>query len=168
MFSFNRALFDVRLTTQEGTEVAILNTHLSAFSKGTDTLQKQVSQINSYLAQLDSQQTAWIMGGDFNLLPPKAYTLLSEQQRAPFNVSTEMLPLYQQYSVIPSLENTQSESKSLWYTYFPNGKQFSTPDRTIDYLLYSEKITLNNARVLQEGVLSLSDHMPLTAHFSVQ
>lgn len=166
-FGFNRALFEVRLPSRNGTEVAILNTHLSAFSVGTDTLQKQVRQISQYLASLDNNNTTWILGGDFNLLPPNVYASLSEQQRAPFNATTEMSPLYQQYSLIPSLKNTLSESKARWYTYFPNGKQFSAPDRTIDYLLYSKNIQLNHARVLQEGVLSLSDHMPLTAHFSL-
>lgn len=166
-FGFNRALFEVRLPSRNGTDVAILNTHLSAFSVGTDTLQKQVQQISQHLASLDSSNTTWILGGDFNVLPPNAYNSLSKAKRTPYNAATEMLLLYQQHSVIPSLADSQGANKHQWYSYLPNGQQLKAPDRTIDYLLYSKNIQLNHARVLQEGVLSLSDHMPLTAHFSL-
>jgi endonuclease/exonuclease/phosphatase family metal-dependent hydrolase len=164
LFNFKRALLDVRLPVKGAGEMAVLNTHLSAFAKGTNTLSKQVKQIDTHLQSLNKHKTPWIIGGDFNLLPPN--TLLNEQLRRYFDTKSAISTLYQHHLAIPSLTDTQL-NKQQWFTYFPNGSRIKQPDRTIDYYFYSPQILLNNAFVETQKSVDLSDHMPIIADFTL-
>lgn len=167
LFNFKRALLDVRLPVSNSTEIAILNTHLSAFSKGTLTLSKQVSEMHRYLETLNKANKTWIAGGDFNLLPPNHYPLLAEKQRAAFERNTQIQLLYDHYAAIPSIHSTESTQHDQWFTYFPNNPVIKQPDRIIDYLFYSRQLSLNDAFIEQEKSLLLSDHMPIIATFTL-
>jgi len=167
LFNFKRALLDVRLAVDNGQEFAVLNTHLSAFSKGTDTIQKQVAEIDSHLTSLNEKGIPWVIGGDFNLLPPHSYQLLAEEQRQNHESESAIAILYQQHSAIPLLSETQSEQRESWFTYFPNDPRVSQPDRTIDYYFYSPQVQATQAYVEQNKSLTLSDHMPIIATFKL-
>ena len=167
LFNFKRALFDVRLPVKDSTELAVLNTHLSAFSKGTDTLNKQVTQINQRLTSLNQAKKPWLLAGDFNLLPPNSYATLATEQQHYYETSSAITTLYQQHLAIPKLEATQSNERHRWFTYFPNATHINQPDRTIDYLFHSSQLTMHDAFVEQQHSLTLSDHMPLIASFTL-
>jgi len=168
LFNFKRALLDARLPLEEGGELAVLTTHLSAFSKGTDTLQRQVTQIDQHLQQLDKEKTAWIIGGDFNLLPPNSYPLLAEAQRVNYQPDSAIDVLYQRYAAIPSLQATQSAQRSAWFTYYSNDPSVKRSDRTIDYYFYSRRLSLKHAFIEREGAPRLSDHLPIIADITIQ
>jgi len=167
LFNFKRAFLDVRLPLDNGQEIAILNTHLSAFSKGTDTKQKQIAEINSHLISLNQKSTPWIIGGDFNLLPPNAYELLTKEQRYNHESTSAIAMLYGNHAAIPSLSATQSKQRESWFTYFPNDPRVNKPDRTIDYYFYSPQVQATQAYVEQNKSLTLSDHMPVIATFKL-
>ncbi|PHS73205.1 MAG: endonuclease [Cycloclasticus sp.] len=167
LYNFKRALLDVRLPIKGAGEMAILNTHLSAFSKGTNTLSKQVEQIDAQLQTLNNSKIPWVIGGDFNLLPPSSYSLLAEQQRRYYEATSAIEKLYQQHAAIPPLRATQSEQRDQWFTYFPNDPRVKQPDRTIDYYFYSPQLTLKNAFVESKQSIALSDHMPIIAEFTL-
>lgn len=77
-----RAILEAHIPFKEGGELVLLNTHLEAFSKQSDTLQKQVQQVDTILSNLVVANVPWVIGGDFNLLAPQQYaTLPSVQQR---------------------------------------------------------------------------------------
>lgn len=166
-YNLKRALMDVRLPIKEQGELAVLNTHLSAFPKGGNLLEKQVAQIDQYLARLNQQPLPWILAGDFNLLPTNAYTDLAEQQRTFYNPHSEIKTLYQHYAAIPSLKTLQSNEREQWFSYFPNDPLINKPDRTLDYFFYDPSLTLINAELKHEKTLSLSDHLPLVARFNL-
>jgi endonuclease/exonuclease/phosphatase family metal-dependent hydrolase len=165
LFNFKRALLDVRLAVNGGDELAVLNTHLSAFSKGTYALQKQINQIDRHLKTLNGSKTPWIIGGDFNLLPPNAYASLAKEQRTNYETASAITTLYKNHSAIPSLLETQSKQPQQWFSYFPNDPRVTKPDRTIDYYFYSPQLTRVNAFVEQNKSLTVSDHMPIIASF---
>ncbi|MEO1889443.1 MAG: endonuclease/exonuclease/phosphatase family protein [Cycloclasticus sp.] len=167
LYNFKRALLDVRLPIKGAGEMAILNTHLSAFSKGTNTLSKQVEQIDAQLQTLNNSKIPWVIGGDFNLLPPSSHSLLAEQQRRYYEATSAIEKLYQQHAAIPPLRATESEQREQWFTYFPNDPRVKQPDRTIDYYFYSPQLTLKSAFVESKQSLTLSDHMPIIAEFTL-
>lgn len=165
LFNLKRALQDVRLPVDGANELAVLNTHLSAFAKNTGTSERQINQIDAHLQLLNKAKTPWVIGGDFNLLPPGAYPLLAEDQRIHHDVESAITTLFQRYSAVPSLELTQSDQRQQWFTFFPNDPRVQRPDRTIDYYFYSHQLRLQSAHVETETSLTLSDHMPIIANF---
>lgn len=167
LFNLKRALQEVRLPVEGGNELVILNTHLSAFSKGTGTLEKQINQIDERLKSLNDTKTPWIIAGDFNLLPPNTYSLLSEEQRRHHEKNSAIKTLYRQHLAIPSLEAAQSKQRKDWFTYFPNSSGVKQPDRTLDYYFYSSQLSAHNSFVEHDKSLTLSDHMPLIATFTL-
>ncbi len=167
LFNLKRALQEVHLPIEGADKLVLLNTHLSAFSKGTDTLERQVTQINQRLHSLNKTQTPWVLAGDFNLLPPNAYPLLAQEQRLNYDQQSAIETLYQQHLAVPSLANTQSEQRKAWFTYAPNSSSSRDPDRTIDYYFYSPNLSVQNAFVEQAQSLTLSDHMPVIASFTL-
>ncbi|PZR34623.1 MAG: endonuclease, partial [Ectopseudomonas oleovorans] len=52
-----------------------------------------------------------------------------------------------------------------WYTHYPNDPAASGPDRTLDYLFYSPRLTPLASRVRQHDTLSISDHLPVIGRF---
>ncbi|ORU92425.1 MAG: endonuclease [Cycloclasticus sp. symbiont of Bathymodiolus heckerae] len=167
LFNFKRALLDVRLPVKGSNDLAILNTHLSAFSKGTNTLQKQITQIDTHLTSLSVNSIPWVIGGDFNLLPPNTYELLPNEQRYSHESTSAIHTLYQHHLAIPNLQATKGEQRQQWFTYFPNDPRVNQPDRTIDYIFYSPQLKSTEAFVEQDKSLTLSDHMPIIATFTL-
>ncbi|OUR83673.1 hypothetical protein A9Q82_03065 [Cycloclasticus sp. 46_120_T64] len=160
-----RAVLETRIPFREGGEMVLLNTHLEAFSKQSDTLQRQVDQVDSILNQLCAQNSPWLIGGDFNLLPAGQYQHLPERQQKHYRANSELTNLSEKYPCIPSREDLQNPH--LWYSYFPNDPEVNKPDRSIDYLFYSPLLSCQAKRIRQQDTLEISDHLPLIASFKL-
>jgi len=165
-FLANRVILKASLKRKDGGEFVVLNTHLDAFVMGSDIMEQQVDKVDQILSSLDKNDIPWIIGGDFNLLPEGQYEKLPEDQKNYYNSDTEIKNLYQTYNIIPSSEHLRDNLPS-WYTFWGNDPNLKGPDRTLDYLLYSKKLILENASVLQNGTSELSDHFPVVAEFTL-
>jgi len=163
-FNLKRAIMTSELPVSNGTTFTVLNTHLDAFSQGMNTMELQVAEVGGLLAETKSP---WVIGGDFNLLPPQHYEDLPESQQIWYNPQTEITPLLSLYQSVPSLENLNSVERHEWYTHYPNDPQVSGPDRTIDYLFYSSTLGLQTSQVIRGKALTLSDHLPVVATFQL-
>jgi endonuclease/exonuclease/phosphatase family metal-dependent hydrolase len=161
-FNLKRAVLVSELPMSNGKKLVAMNAHLDAFSQGYDTIDRQVVQLSSLL---ETTAEPWVLGGDFNLLPPNQYNELSESQQIWYNPETEITPLMTAFTSVPSIENTNSDERSLWFTFYANDTQVNGPDRTLDYLFYDSNLTLQNSRVIQGDALKNSDHMPVVATF---
>jgi len=164
-FSTKRAILEARLPLSNGAEFVVLNTHLDAFAAGTNTMHLQVVEIDSILAALDASGVAWVLGGDFNLLPPDeaAYHRLPESHKSYYQQHSEIALLYQKYQVLPNCEEVTGIDYQNWFTHFPNDPAARGPDRTIDYLIFSKTADVDTHYVRQHDTLKISDHLPVTA-----
>ncbi|MFC1826043.1 endonuclease/exonuclease/phosphatase family protein [Thermodesulfobacteriota bacterium] len=167
-FELKRAVLETRLPVEGQKDFIVMNTHLSAFAQGEDTMQRQVEQLKKLKDQYTREGSVWIAGGDYNLLPPgKAYQQLPDHQKVYYCKSTELELLTAAYRSVPGLKEVNGSAPERWYTHFPNDPKVAGPDRTIDYIFYSDKLMLGQHRVIQEDTLHISDHFPIVAEFII-
>lgn len=166
-FNPKRAILEARLPVENSQDVALLTTHLEVANRGTEVMQKQVAAVRERLDALDQNGATWLLGGDFNLLPPGQFERLQEDQKSNFRAETELQPLFDRYHVIPGLEDIHGDNASQWYTMFVNDPRTTKPDRTLDYIFFAESMTLVDGYVRQHDTLSISDHLPVIAEFKL-
>ncbi|MGU3346228.1 endonuclease/exonuclease/phosphatase family protein [Pseudomonas monsensis] len=159
------ALLVTRLPLSDGGQLTVFNTHLERASQPDDTLQAQVTAVARVLDKYESQGLAWLIGGDFNLLPLGQYRRLPAEQRTPYSADSELHLLWDKYPMIPTNNEASGIDRAQWLTHYPNDPGLNGPDRTVDYLFYSPKIKRVEARVRQDDTLRISDHLPVIARF---
>ncbi len=167
-FNVKRAILESRLPVQNGKELFVLNTHLHAFAYGIDIIEKQISQIEDILGRLDKNGNLWILGGDFNLLPPGQYQYLPQELKPYCNPATELTPLYERYNaVIPDFRKISREEHDRWLTTNPNSPDYNKPLASIDNIFFSKDIKLLDRYVRQYDTGSISDHLPVVAEITI-
>lgn len=164
-FQLKRALLVSRLPVRGGGELVAINTHFDAFAQDDDTMQRQVAMTDKLLRDLQAGEAPWVLGGDLNLLPPGQFQHLPESQRNWYAADSELRDLATRYPMIPSLQQASGGEQAAWYTHFPNDPAASGPDRTLDYLFYSPKLTPLASSVRQHDTLDISDHLPVIGRF---
>jgi endonuclease/exonuclease/phosphatase family metal-dependent hydrolase len=166
IFNLRRAVLDVRLATADGGPgLALLNTHLSAFSGADGTLAKQVGVLRALTAELDAPAAGggqWVLAGDMNSLPPgvPADRHLEASEAALYGeAESPLAPLYADcIAVLPLGAMTDAQSAPAYFTYKPF--HASSADRTIDHAFVGRAVEVANARVVALPEW-LSDHLPL-------
>jgi endonuclease/exonuclease/phosphatase family metal-dependent hydrolase len=167
-FDLKRAILEVRLPVTGGVDFVALNTHLDAFAQGSDTMQRQVGLVASNLQELTAARNPWVIGGDFNLLPPgPQYDNLPIDQRVYYQSRSELAVLTDVFPVVPALADANGPDAPSWFTHYPNDPAVSGPDRTIDFVFYSPLLELGEHRVLTEDTLAISDHLPVVSTFTL-
>jgi endonuclease/exonuclease/phosphatase family metal-dependent hydrolase len=168
-FGLKRAILEARLPVAGGPDFVALTTHLDAFAQGSDTMARQVAQVDRHLAELSQAGYAWVIGGDFNLLPPDpaAYTRLRPDQQHYYLPESEIAPLFAHYQAMPGLEEVSGPDYPRWFTQFPNDPAVPEPDRTIDYLFIAPTLPLGAHTVRHGEALTISDHLPLIAELII-
>lgn len=168
-FYLKRAILKTMLKTGSEREIAVMNTHLSAFARGDDTMRRQIDKVMSIIENLNSQSIPWLIGGDFNLLPnKKQYNRLPEKLRSGYNPDTELAPLINSYKSIPSASDLKTDTEGIWHTASHDIPGELVPNRTIDYIFYSDLISVKDKKVLGRAGARLSDHSPVIGVFSYQ
>jgi len=166
-FTLKRAFLETRLPQTDGAFFTVFNTHLEAFGQKTDIMQKQIAQITALLEQTSGR--GWIMGGDFNLLPPggEARRRLPPEAQSCFNRESELAPLYEAYQAVPSLEEVNGLEYDKWHTHTPNGQEIIKPDRTIDYIFAADNVKIGAHHIRQHDTLKISDHLPVIVEITM-
>ncbi len=166
-FSPKRAILETKLPIAGGKDFTLLNTHLEVANRGKEVMRQQVAQINERLTALNRAGNPWLIGGDFNLLPPGQYHQLAPDEQIGFRPETELQALFDRYEVIPSLKDINNNDEGQWFTMYTNNPATTAPDRTLDYIFFAAKITLVEGYVRQQDTLAISDHLPLIAEFKL-
>lgn len=157
LFNLRRAVLDVEIPVAGGGVLRVLDTHLSAFTRGDGTLERQVAVLDEVATRSEQAGEAWILGGDLNALPPgdDASRLGSDAIEYTEAVSP-VKRLFDRWDTVVPAEAMVADG-ARWNTYVPFGA--ASPDRVIDYLFAGRRVTIGEARVLP--VLDVSDHLPL-------
>ncbi len=167
-FNLKRALLETRLPVKGANELVLLNTHLSAFAQGTNTMELQVKQAADLLDGYNKAGLPWILGGDFNLLPPgKSRSLLSPANQKKFNPKPEIAPLYEKFVGFPTLADVNGPNHEKWRTFLPNNPKHKQPTYTIDYFFVARTLKPLSHRVRHGDTHKISDHMPLFLEFQL-
>ena len=166
-FNFKRAILEVDIPLANGQILTILNTHLEAFPKGTDVMNRQIEKLLWRLKSLDDERRPWILGGDFNLLPPGQSVLLSPEARGLHSEPTEIVSIYGRYAGVPTIAEATGKQMRRYFTFTQRSGATRLPVRTLDYLFAAPKVSIGEHAVLQDGMTELSDHLPLMAHFGL-
>ncbi|MDA3899307.1 MAG: endonuclease/exonuclease/phosphatase family protein [Spirochaetes bacterium] len=165
--NFKRAILEAEIETVSGKTFTVMSTHLDAFAQGSDTMQKQVQYTAELLKSLQSDNREWVIGGDFNLVPPgQSYSLLPEDEKRYFQRDTEMALLYNLFQVYPQKSDIDADKITEWFTHFPNRQ--NKPDRIIDYIITSETVTPVNYYIRSKDTLDISDHFPFIFEFEIK
>lgn len=163
MFNLKRALLWAEVQV-EGLDqpLAIASTHLSAFSYGDGTLEKQVQQLNDWMAARPPGQP-WILAGDMNLLPPgDDKDRLTQEADLYADESNPIEPLFQA-GWQEVFGDAQLDPENRTYVSFGQAE----PDRKIDYIFYGGPIHVLEAEVVRGEALEISDHLPIRAQFVI-
>lgn len=166
-FSGQKLILQAILPVEDSSPIAVMSTHLDPFTVGSDIMTKQLDRLRAQINNLYLQDIPWILGGDFNLLPPGQYEQLITSHQSYYNANTEIQSFYEEFNVIPSLEQVGSADAKKWFTYFGNDPRLDGPDRTLDYLVYSNHFRLVDSYVRQADTQELSDHLPVFAVFEL-
>lgn len=167
-FDIRRAILETRLPVEGDADLVLLNTHLDAFAQGSDTMQRQVAEVDELLGDLTEAGEPWVIGGDFNLLPPgRQYDDLGPAQQEYYEPDTELSVLTDTYASVPSVEEATGDDRERWFTHAPNDPAVDGPDRTIDYLFHSPDVALGDHTVRRDDTLDLSDHLPVIATYTL-
>jgi endonuclease/exonuclease/phosphatase family metal-dependent hydrolase len=164
-FNFKRAILEVEIPLANGKNLVILNTHLEAFPKGTNVMERQVKRLLCRLKSLDEQDVPWILGGDFNLLPPGQSALLSREARGLHREPTEICSIYERYAGVPTIAEATGEHMRHYFTFTQYSGANRLPVRTLDYFFAAPNVAIETYGVMQEGMMELSDHLPVVANF---
>ncbi|MDY0000482.1 MAG: endonuclease/exonuclease/phosphatase family protein [Polyangia bacterium] len=165
-FNLKRAVLETAIQVEGLAQpLLVLNTHLSAFSRGDGTMARQVAAIMERLAFLDARGIPWVLAGDLNLLPPgDSPARLGAEAGYYADRENPILPLYSRYqSGVPAEEEARSPAR--FYTYLPFGAK--VPDRRLDYVFVSDRLDLHGLRVMRDSSPS-SDHLPLLLVASIK
>ena len=161
-FYLKRAILESRISVEDRKPLVVLNTHLDAFAQGTDIMERQVSEVRDLLLKLNEEGNDWIIGGDFNLLPPGwDRSQLHKNDQVFYQEDSEIQTLFAEFNSSVGAEALNGPQQSNFYTHFPNSHIVQAPDRTIDYIFYSAGLEQQSYRVRNEDTLSISDHLPL-------
>jgi len=166
-FDFKRAILEVEMPLTNGGTFCLLNTHLEAFPKGTDVMARQVDHVLMRLDSLDQKGMPWIIGGDFNLLPPGQWARLDLEEKGCHREPSEISAIYKRYQGIPALSSASGEQMRDFMTFTKRVEGDRVPIRTMDYFFTSSKVEIKGHAVRQAGVKHLSDHLPLVAEFII-
>jgi endonuclease/exonuclease/phosphatase family metal-dependent hydrolase len=166
-FNLKRAILEADLPISNGRCVKILNTHLEAFPKGTDVMERQIQKLLERLNQLTRSGRPWILGGDLNLLPPGQSTRLGPQSRGIHHEPSELGAIYERYSGVPPILDATGEQMERCFTFTKKVGGTRIPVRTLDYFFASPMVKIERYTVLQQEMLEVSDHLPLIAEFTL-
>ncbi len=171
-FYLRRNILKAEIKDAQGQTITLLNTHTSAFAKD-GTKDKQLAEIKSAADELQANGATFILGGDFNSLPPSSDQVDnfsddvcpkdSEFSANDFSAETAiMLPFYD-YQPLISLEDYAANNAD-YFSFTANKEGFW--NRKLDFMFTNANfkdglVHLDEARGGM-ATMPLSDHAPLS------
>lgn len=139
--------------------LAVINVHLEAFDR--ETRERQAQTVNQLYRRVRDAELPAILMGDFNTLPPGAWSTLPPDQHRAFADDSTMERLLENTTLRPSYAVTGDTSNRPSPT-FPA----DAPDRKLDYIFYRPAaLELLDHETACGAPSPPSDHCAVTATF---
>ncbi len=160
-------------TILNGKTIDLLNTHLSAYAQD-GTKKKQINIIAGYLDSLSQMSRPFILGGDFNALPPgtkktakfpDSACIGGDFEADDYSAETDwMAVLYDRYYTAVPLENYRNNNAP-YFTHTTDKDGFW--NRKLDYIFSNRPFVAGSDTTWQSqqhggfDTMGLSDHCPV-------
>jgi endonuclease/exonuclease/phosphatase family metal-dependent hydrolase len=165
-FNLKRAILEVEMPLSGGGYLTVLNTHLEAFPKSSQVMGSQIQKVLERLTWSSRENQPWILGGDFNLLPPGQLVRLKPENRGIHREPSEIGSIFKCYAGVPTVAEATGDQMDRCFTFTEGSGGSRIPIRTLDYLFVAPAVTIERYSIEQEGMMQVSDHLPLTADFT--
>jgi len=171
-FYLRRNILKAQISDAQGQAIMLLNTHTSAFAKD-GTKDKQLEQIKAEVDQLQTAGQTFVLGGDFNSLPPSSQKVKdfsddvcpkdSEFSANDFSAEANiMLPFYD-YEPLISLFDFARKNED-YFTFTANKDGFWT--RKLDFMFTNANFKSGLVHLDKDrgglATMPLSDHAPIS------
>lgn len=159
-------------------DITVFNTHTSAYATD-NTRNIQISHIKTEIDDIARAGGKFILGGDFNTIPPKSQVFENFDDDAckddpdfaatSFEKDLELMqPFYDAYSVAIPLEDYDADNAS-YYSFTSDKNGFW--NRKLDYIFTNGTFIPSSGSVLQDAsydgmaTMPLSDHAPIIVKY---
>lgn len=171
-FYLRRNILKGQIADAQGQAITLLNIHTAAFAND-GTKQKQLDEIKAEIDQLNASGSSFVVGGDFNSLPPSSEQVNefdddvcpkdSEFSASDFSEETDiMLPFYEYQPLIP-LEDYAANNED-YFTFTANKDGYW--NRKLDFMFTNASFKSGLVHLNEEqggmATMPLSDHAPLS------
>lgn len=161
-FDLDRCFVVTRYALENGKELVVVNSHMSAYDEGGTIRQQQLETLNAFLTQEKEKGNYVIVGGDFNHDIAASDGLFETQQKRPdwvFSLSDD--DLAEGFSFAASTNAPTCRSTDIPYE---KGVNYSV---VLDGFIVSDNVTVVGCVNIDNDFL-YSDHNPATMTFVLQ
>jgi endonuclease/exonuclease/phosphatase family metal-dependent hydrolase len=172
-FLLKRAMLEVRLPVADDDknrrDLVVINTHLDVFEADGEAAKRQITAVQEHLVRLTDEGLPWLMGGDFNLLPPGQRAFLPEKSQRFFSPYTELRPLFNHWhTAVPPMHGATTAQHQSYCSLLPNDPAYTEPVCTLDHIFSAPTLPQHNSYVRQQDTWHVSDHLPLITHLTLR
>ncbi|MDD3428878.1 MAG: endonuclease/exonuclease/phosphatase family protein [Oscillospiraceae bacterium] len=160
-FDLDRAFAVLRLPVENGKELVLINSHMSAYDKGGTVRVRQLKLLNDVMAEEYEKGNYVIVGGDFNHALAGTVNAFETQQQVPAWVYVlESTDLASGFRVVAGTNAPTCRSTDIPYT---KGVNYTT---VLDGFIVSDNITATAENI--DTDFAYSDHNPALLTFTLQ
>lgn len=160
----DRCFAVTRLELENGKQLVLINSHMSAYDKGGTTRKKQLEQLNAVMKEEYNNGNYVIVGGDFNHdIADSTDNFPTDQQTPTWIYDIEDEDLTEGYSIV--VANNDKEVGTCRAAEIPYTKGVNHVD-IIDGFFVTDNITAVAENIDTEFISS--DHNPVVLHFTLE
>jgi endonuclease/exonuclease/phosphatase family metal-dependent hydrolase len=92
---------------------------------------------------------------------------LHPESRGIHREPSEIGSIFERYTGVPSVAEATGDQRHRCFTFTQRSGASRIPVRTLDYFFAAPTVTVERYFIQQEGMLNVSDHLPLIAEFTL-